>query len=427
MSWAPTILALVPLRLTRQETIELTARHLNPGLARLMAFAGMGVEARAEGCWIWDDEGNRLLDCLGGYGVFSLGHRAPAVAEAVREQLGEMALGSKAMFSEPAARLAARLAELAPGAVECAFFCNSGAEAVEAALKFARAATGRSGFVSARGGYHGKTLGALSVTHKAKFQDSFRPLLEGCEAVPFGSIEALEAAIGPEIAAFIVEPIQGEGGIHAAPAGYLEAARRICSERGALLICDEVQTGLGRTGPFFASPVEPDLICLGKALGGGIMPLGACLGTAEIWEKVFGENPVAHTSTFGASPLACAAGLAAVEGCLEAAPNGERVGAVLLANLQEIAAASPLLREARGRGMMIGVEFAADDLAELVIAQMVPRGLLAAYTLNNPRVMRFEPPLILSLEEAEFAARTFEESVRAVEAVLADLGISAGG
>jgi putrescine aminotransferase len=417
----------VPLRLSREETIHLTARHLNPSLARLMAFAGMGVEARAEGCWIWDDEGHRLLDCLGGYGVFSLGHRSPEVVAAVQEQLGEMALGSKAMFSEPAARLAARLAELAPGAVECAFFCSSGAEAVEASLKFARSATGRSGFVSALGGYHGKTIGALSVTPKPKFQDPFRPLLEGCEAVPFGSDEALEGAIGPETAAFIVEPVQGEGGIHAAPPGYLEAARRICTERGALLICDEVQTGLGRTGPFFASPVEPDLICMGKALGGGVMPLGACLGTAEIWERVFGENPVAHTSTFGASPLACAAGLAAVEGCLAAAPNGERIGAILLAGLQRVAEESPLLREARGRGMMIGVEFAADDLAELAIAQMVPRGLLAAYTLNNPRVMRFEPPLILSEPEAGFAVQAFEESVKAVEAILDDLGLSGEG
>jgi putrescine aminotransferase len=413
----------VPLRLSRDETIALTGRHLNPALAKLMAFAGMGVEARGEGCWVTDDEGHRLLDCLGGYGVFSLGHCPPAVVEAVRAQLDDMALGCKAMFSEPAARLAARLAELAPGGVECAFFCNSGAEAVEAALKFARSATGRPKLVSALGGYHGKTLGALSVTPKAKYQDPFRPLLADVASVPFGDASALAGAIDGETAAFIVEPIQGEGGIHLAPEGYLEEARRICDEAGALLIVDEVQTGLGRTGPFFATTVEPDLMCLGKALGGGVMPLAAVMGKRWIWEKVFGENPLAHTSTFGASPIACSAGLAAVEGCLAASANGAEVGAWLLGELQALAEASPLLVEARGRGMMIGVEFAADELAELTVAQMIPRGLLAAYTLNNPRVMRFEPPLIMTMEEARQAVEIFAESVAAVQAILKDLGL----
>jgi putrescine aminotransferase len=410
----------------QQEIIDLTSRHVNPALARLMSFAGFSAEATGRGCWITDVEGRRFLDCLGGYGVFSFGHSHPKIIQAVKEQLDLMPLSGKAFFNEGQGRLAAKLASLAPGDLEYAFFCSSGAEAVEAALKFARAATGRSGFVSTLGGYHGKTMGALSVTGREKYRKPFEPMVPGATFVPFGDTEALFAAVSEETAAIILEPIQGEGGIHLPPDGYLASAREAANRVGALLIFDEVQTGLGRTGEVFGCQhegVAPDLMTLAKALGGGVMPLGACLGTGAIWDKVFGENPLAHTSTFGGNPLACAAGLAALD-VLEnedLCAKSRIRGAQMLEGLSSIA--SPLIKEARGRGLMIGVEFQFDEVGELVIAQMLKRGVAAAYTLNNPRVIRFEPPLIITEEEVNHAIAMFAEAVQETQALLAELGV----
>lgn len=410
------------------QVLDLYNRHVNPWLARLMNFAGFSTEVRGEGCWITDIEGRRYLDCLGGYGVFSFGHRHPRIIEAVRRQLEDMPLSGKAFFNEGQARLAARLAALAPEGIDYAFFCNSGAEAVEASLKFARLATGRKGFVSTVGGYHGKSLGALAVTGREKYRSALEPLMPGVSFVAFGDVGALDQAVGPDTAAVILEPVQGEGGIHLPPAGYLQSARRICDEAGALLILDEVQTGMGRTGKVFAcehEEVSPDLLTLAKALGGGVMPIGACLGTAEVWERVYGKNPLMHTSTFGGNPLACAAALAACDVLEEEglALAAETRGRELVEGLKRVA--SPLVAEVRGIGLMIGVEFALDEVGELVIAQMMKRDLVAAYTLNNPRVVRFEPPLTISSEEVAYAVRVFGEAVAETQALLDELGVLA--
>jgi putrescine aminotransferase len=410
------------------EVLELYNRHVNPWLARLMNFAGFSTEVTGEGCWIRDVEGRRFLDCLGGYGVFSFGHRHPRIIEAVRRQLDHMPLSGKAFFNEGQARLAARLASLAPEGVDYAFFCNSGAEAVEASLKFARLATGGKGFVSTAGGYHGKSLGALAVTGREKYRSPVEPLMPGVEFVPFGDVEALAHAVGAETAGVILEPVQGEGGIHLPPTGYLRAAREICDKTGALLILDEVQTGMGRTGKVFACEhegVSPDLMTLAKALGGGVMPIGACMGTSEVWEKVYSKNPLMHTSTFGGNPLACAAALAACDVLEEEglASAAEARGMELVKGLRSVD--SPLVAEVRGLGLMIGVEFAFDEVGELVIAQMMKRDLVAAYTLNNPRVVRFEPPLTISSEEVSYAVRVFGEAVAETEALLNELGVLA--
>ena len=410
----------------RDRTVSQYAEHVNPGLARLLNFAGFGVEVSAEGVWLTDHEGRRYLDCLGGFGVFSLGHRHPRVVEAVRRQLDLMPLGAKVFFSPIQAELAERLAEIAPGDLQYTFFSNSGAEAVEAALKFAKAATGRHRFVSTHGGYHGKTLGALSATGREKYQKPFEPLVPGFSFVPFGDGGAAAAAIDGETAAMIVEPIQGEGGIRVPPDGYLQVLRRRCDETGALLIVDEVQTGLGRTGRNFACEwdgVAPDLMTLAKCLGGGVMPIGATMGTPEVWQRVFGENPLVHTSTFGGNPMACAAGVAALDVLRDErlAERSLEIGAVLADGLRRETAGSDLVAEVRGRGLMIGVELAMDEVGELVTAQMVKRGLVAAYTLNNPRVIRFEPPLTITVEQAEWAARTFGEAVAETSELLAAL------
>ncbi len=409
------------------DVVDKYAKHLNPYLAKLMQFAGFGVEVKGEGCYIYDQDGKAYLDCLGGYGCFSLGHRHPKVVEAVKSQLDAMGLSGKAFFSKQAADLAERLAEKTPAGLQFSFFCNSGTEAVEGALKFAKKHTGRHKIVSTHDSFHGKTLGSLSVMGRAKYREPYEPLLPGVEFVPYGDIDAARSAIDGQTAAFIVEPVQGEGGIHIPPKGYLTALRESCDASGALLIVDEVQTLLGRTGKWFACEhdgVSPHLMTLAKALGGGIMPIGAIVGTAEIWESVYQDSPLSHTSTFGGNPLACSAGLATMqvieeEGLVE---RSAIVGPLLLKGLQSVAAAHPdLIKEARGLGFMIGVEFAIDEVGELVVAQMLKRGVCVAYTLNNPRIIRFEPPLIISEKEIDQAVEAFSESVAETAELLAML------
>lgn len=401
-----------------ESVIDKYRLHINPGLARLMQFGGFGdIEESAQGCTIKTASGAEYLDFLGGYGVFSLGHRHPKVVEAVHRQLDKMPLSGRTFFSEPQALLAERLAAAAPGNLSYCFFSNSGAEAVEAALKMARIATGRTGFVSAIGSFHGKSLGSLSVTGREKYRHPFEPLISGVTFAPFNDADALRDAVTSDTAAVILEVVQGEGGIIPAEPGYIAAAREICSRQGALLIVDEVQTGLGRTGTMFAIEQEgvcPDIMTLAKALGGGVMPIGATIGTEYVWERTFAENPLLHTSTFGGNPLACMAALAALDVIEEeglAARARER-GAQLINGLNSIREAKPAaIMDVRGRGLMIGVEFPVADIAELTINGMARRGVIAAYTLNNPRVIRMEPPLIVSESEIQTAITAMAEAV----------------
>lgn len=408
--------------------IGLTKDYVNPGLARLLQFGGFGdVEVSAEGCVVRTMSGASFLDFVGGFGVFSLGHRHPRVVAAVHHQLDRMPLGTRTFFSEAQARLAQKLAEIAPGRLQYSFFSNSGTEAVEAALKIARIATGRTDFVSAVGAYHGKSMGSLAATGREKYRKPFEPMVPGYAHVPFGDLPAAAAAITDQTAALIIEPVQGEGGIITPPSGYLTGLRTLCDERNILLIVDEVQTGLGRTGRMFAvehDNVSPDIMTLAKALGGGVMPIGVTMATPEIWERAFGENPLIHTSTFGGNPLACTAGLAAIEATLEedlcsrSAARGEQ----LVQGLRQVQADLPqALTAVRGLGLMVGVEFAVKDVAELTINGMARRGVIAAYTLNNPNVIRFEPPLVVSEQEVETAIQAFSESVAEASAMLEGL------
>lgn len=408
------------------DVYEKYTKYINPNLAKLMGFAGFGVEMRAEGCYIYDHEGRQFLDCLGGYGTFTFGHRNPVVIEAVKAQLDQIALSGKAFFTKQQADLAEKLAEITPGNLQFSFFCNSGAEAVEAALKLAKGATGRSKIVSTNGSYHGKTLGALATTGREKYRKKFLPLMPGVEFVNYGDIEALVSAIDDQTACVILEPVQGEGGIIVPPDGYLKAARAACDKHGALLILDEVQSGLGRTGYAFAcnhEGVTPDIMTLAKAIGGGVMPLGVAVYTAEIYEKVYGDNPMIHTSTFGGNPLACAAGLAALSQLTpELIENSQKMGERMLNGFKEIQSRYPaILGDVRGRGLMIGIEFTEDEVGEVAVATLMKEGVCVAYALNNPRVLRWEPPLIITAEQVDHAIAALNTAMLEVEQLLAVL------
>ncbi len=408
--------------------IEKYRDFVNPGLTRLLQFGGFAdVEASAEGCIITTLSGARYLDFVGGFGVFSVGHRHPRVVQAVHRQLDQIPLSTRQFFSEPQALLAEKLARITPGNLQYTFFSNSGTEAVEAALKIARIATGKTGFVSTIGAYHGKSMGSLAATGREKYRKPFEPMVPGYAHVPFDDLDAAANAIDAHTAAVIIEPIQGEGGIITASPGYMQGLRRLCDERGILLIVDEVQTGCGRTGRMFAveyDDVTPDIMTLAKALGGGVMPIGATIATPAIWGRAFGENPLIHTSTFGGNPLACAAALAALE-VIEAENLPARAlerGEQLLAGLRAVQAEIPtVLRAVRGKGLMIGVEFAIKDVAELTINAMVRHGVIAAYTLNNPNVIRMEPPLVVTAEQVDTTIHAFAESVREAVALLEGL------
>jgi len=398
--------------------------HINSGLYSLLSFMGLdSAEVDAEGWLVRAADGREFIDCVGGYGAYNFGHRPPRIIAAVEAQLKRMPMSSKLLLNPVQAELAHKLAELLPGALQYCFFCNSGTEAVEAAIKFARLATGKPGIISAHNAFHGKTLGSLSSTHRIQFQQPFLPLLAGFTEVPYGDAAALEAALGEDVAAVMLEPVQGEGGIIVPPAGYLTDVREITRRLGVLLIIDEVQTGLGRTGRNFACEaegIEPDLIVLAKSLGGGVMPIGVAVGTPEVW-KIYQENPLLHTSTFGGNELACAAGLAALELLLEdrLAEQAAATGSYLLDGLQEVASRhNTLVKEVRGRGLMIGMDMMSTDVSELFIASVLEQRLLVAFALNQPGVIRLEPPLIMPTDVVDEVLRRIDLALQATQQML---------
>jgi len=390
------------------ETYENYKEFVNPPLARVMKLSGSPVEVRARGCTIWDQNGKAYLDFAGGYGVFTLGYMHPRVLEAVRAQLQLIALSGKTMFNVQLGRAARRLAELAPGDLRISFWCNSGTEAIEGAIKLARAATGRAKIVGTQGAFHGKTLGALSVSGRETFQTPFRPLLADSIAVPYAETRGLETVLA-DAAAFVVEPVQGEGGVNVPDAGYLREVRAICDRTGALFVADEIQTGLGRCGYRFACDrdgVVPDVMTLAKGLSGGVVPVGAFIARPDVWKRAFGEAPLVHTSTFGGSEIACAAALAAMEALIdEDLVERARVrGEQLLRGARAVARDFPAVaREARGLGLLVGIELTNEGYGGWIIPEMMKAGVTAAWTLNAQRVIRLEPPLIVTEAEVDRA------------------------
>ncbi len=374
------------------------------------------VVARASGCTVWDAAGNAYLDFLSGIGVSNIGHTHPAVVRAVSEQarkyLHVMVYGE--MILEPQVELARQLAAIAPGDLSVTYFTNSGAEAVEGALKAARKFTRRPRLVAFEGSFHGDTFGALSVTGNAVYREPFAPLLPEVDFLPFGDPSAL-GAIDERTAAVIVEPVQAEAGVRIPPPSFLPALRTRCREVGALLVADEVLTGMGRTGQMFACEhwdVVPDLLVLAKALGGGL-PLGAFMGTPDVMATLAHDPPFAHVTTFGGHPLSCAAGLAGLgvlrrEGLV---PRARVLGEKLLAGLR--AMARPPVCEVRGLGCLLALQFETPAAAKRFVAACRERGMLVGWTLHRDTVVRLAPPLVLTDAEAERGLEIARAALRA--------------
>ncbi|TLZ93416.1 MAG: aspartate aminotransferase family protein [Methanobacteriota archaeon] len=338
---------------------------------------------------LWDEDGNEYIDCGASFGVGNLGHCNPAIVEAIQAQARELIHIGPVFGTTAKATFVEKLLSVAPRNLGRVFLSNSGSEAVEAAIKFARASTRRKKIIAAMRGFHGRTMGALSATWRKDFREPFEPLVPGFEHVPFNDIEALQKAVDHDTAAVILEAVQGEGGVHVASPEYLPAAREACDRTGALLILDEVQTGMGRTGRLFAVErwgVEPDLLTLAKSLAGGV-PIGATLATEDV-ERAFQGS---HNSTFGGNPLACAAATAAIgytvrERLWERADHLGTIGVEKLRGLE-----APSVREVRGLGLMIGIELRGK--AAPVLQAMQEEGVLAIG--GGSSVVRLLPPLVI--------------------------------
>ena len=408
------------------EVYENYKSFVNPPLARVMKVSGSPVEVRAQGCTVYDQNGKAYLDFAGGYGVFTLGHSHPKVIAAVKAQMELMSLSGKTMFNVPLGRAARKLAELAPGDLQISFFANSGTEAVEGAIKLAKAATKRHKVVATHNAYHGKTLGALSASGREYFRSEYEPLMPQFEHVAYGEVDELKSALA-DAAAFIVEPVQGEGGVIVPPAGYLRAVREMCDATGALFIADEVQTGLGRCGMLFGcnrDGVVPDVMTLAKGLSGGIIPVGAYIARPSVWNAAYAKAPLMHTSTFGGNELACAAALAAMDVLIEddLVGNARARGLQLLAGAQKLAVQYPqIIREVRGLGLLVGIELTSEGYGGAIIPEMLKHGVTAAWTLNMQRVIRLEPPLIVTEPEVDRALEALSAGLASAQQKLGQL------
>lgn len=412
------------------DTVDAYEKHVNRGFItyrKSVTEAGefAALEWAGHGSILQDLLGREYIDCLGGYGIFSAGINHPRVVKAVQDQLGRMALNSQELLEPWRAGLAKLLAGITPGELGCCFFINNGTDAIEGAIKLARLHTRRNTFLSTLGGFHGKSMGSLSLMGKATFREPFGGGLQDVRFAPYGDARALEhefakaQAVGTPIAAFVVEPVQGEAGAVVPPPEYLPAARELCTRYGALLIADEIQTGMGRTGSMWGVDhwnVEPDIMCLGKSLGGGVMPLSAFVSTPAIWEALI-PNPVLHSTTFGGNPMACAAGIAAVSVTLEEDLPGQAAakGEFLLKELDALKTRFPdVLTEVRGKGLLLGLEFPSDAVGYQCAGGLFRRGVLVAGTYSKARTIRIEPPLGISTAMLQEMLNRLEDTLKEI-------------
>ena len=357
------------------------------------------------GSHVWDIDGKEYIDCMGGYGVAIVGHQNKRVVKAIKEQVDKIITVHSSLYNKTREEFLKTLIGLAPKGLTQVHLNNSGAEAVEAAIKFARKFTGKKGMVAMKGSYHGKSLGALSLTFNPKYKKAFEPLVEKVSFASFGDIESLRSTIDEDTAFVILEPIQGESGIIVAPDGFLQEVRKVCDEKGILLIFDEIQAGLGRTGRLWACEhwnTAPDILCLAKGIAGGV-PMGATLVRPDILASMSkGE----HSSTFGGNPLSCAAGIATLQaltqdGLIE---NSQKMGKLFREGLEKLKEKHHIIREIRGMGLMIGVElkFEVKD----ILMNLMKEGVLMLYSGRN--ILRILPPLVISKEDITKVLETLD-------------------
>jgi putrescine aminotransferase len=412
------------------ETVESYEQYYNRGFIgyrKSVTEAGQfaALEWSGEGSTLCDLLGREYIDCLGGFGIFSAGVNHPKIVKAVTDQMQRMALNSQELLEPWRAALARVLAEVTPGNLQNSFFINNGTDAIEGAIKLTRLYTKRNTFISAIGGFHGKSMGSLSLMGKASFREPFQYGLQDVRFIPYGDADALESefrrceAVGVRIAGVVLEPVQGEAGGIVPPPDFFPRAREICIRYGALLIADEIQTGMGRTGKLWGVDhwnVVPDIMCVGKSIGGGVMPLSAFISTAEIWE-VMVPNPIIHSTTFGGNPLACAAGLAAIQVTLEEDLPGQAAtkGEFLLRELACLRDKYPgVLKAAQGKGLLIGMEFPVQEIGWKVASGLFKRGVLVAGTYSKAQVIRIEPALGISMDLLQEMLNRLEDTFREV-------------
>ncbi|MDH5416002.1 MAG: acetylornithine/succinylornithine family transaminase [Nitrosopumilus sp.] len=354
------------------------------------------IVEKGKGSHVWDTDGKEYIDCMGGYGVALVGHQNQRVNKAIKEQVDKIITVHSSLYNKTREEFLKTLIGLAPKGLTQVHLNNSGAEAIEAAIKFARKFTGKKGMVAMKGSYHGKSFGALSLTFNPKYKKAFEPLVEKVSFASFGDIESLRSVVNDDTAFVILEPIQGESGIIVAPDGFLQDVRKLCDEKGILLIFDEIQAGLGRTGRLWACEhwnTVPDILCLAKGIAGGV-PMGATLVRSDILASMSkGE----HSSTFGGNPLSCAAGTAALKALTEDGliENAEKMGKIFREGLEKLKENHNMIREIRGKGLMIGIEmkFEVRD----ILMGLMKKGVLMLYSGRN--ILRILPPLVISEED----------------------------
>jgi putrescine aminotransferase len=419
-----------------QETLTGFREYVNPGFLEYRKSVTLGeLDAAVE----WSDagangfrdvNGKEYIDCLGGFGIYNVGHRHPKVVKAVIDQLNRQALHSQDLLDPLRAMLAKILADITPGDLKYSFFTNSGTESVEAALKLARAYNpAKPTIIAFTKAFHGKSYGSLAGTAKGVFRRPFMPMLPGFRHIPFNDLDMLEKTfeacklIGEDVGAVLLEPIQGEGGVNIPDDDFLPGVRRLCDEYGALLILDEVQTGMGRTGKMFCCEhydVAPDILCLAKAFGGGIIPAGAVVATEEVFSRLF-DNPFLHTTTFGGNPLACAAAIATIHVLLEEnlPARAKEMGEYMLEGLRAAVADHPdKVVDVRGKGLLMALEFVDDVVGYEVAKYMFDNGVLVAGTLVNAKVIRVEPPLTIERRQADRVFEVLRHALTQVHSVV---------
>jgi len=404
----------------KEQALADFAKYVNPQKARILKNAGLDIiEGRREGASVWDLTGKRYIDCITSAGTFNVGRHNPEIVEALKKALDDYDLGIFLLCRKPQADLAKKLAEITPGDLRYSMFGCGGGEANDFALKLARGFTMKTEIISTTKAYHGHTGLSLAAIGREEYKKPFLPLAPGFTLVPFNDLSAMEAAMSDQTAAVIIEPVQGEGGVHPAGDDYLRGLRALCDRREALLIFDEIQTGFGRTGRMFCaehSGVVPDIMTVGKSLGGSLYPITATIYREELGDFLM-TNPFIHLSTFGGSDLGCIVGLAAIDYIVrnDLPGNARLMGERFQAGFDRLRDRYPeVLLETRRKGLMMGLQFTNPSLGPRMSYQLAQNGVLAIYSGNDPSVMRLMPSLVIRAEEADEVIEALDRSIAAV-------------